>query len=66
MRCENCGCGLHNGICSNCHEESYILTYQSDGIDFPLSDEFIEKANSQDGEIALNRRKLKNHERNKT
>ena len=44
--CENCGCRLSNGICSNCNEELYILEYQVPYIDEPIkfSDEFLQKA----------------------
>lgn len=50
-KCENCGCILEDGICSNCHEELFILTYQSDDIIEPVSDEFIRKAEEQKEEI---------------
>ena len=43
MTCEDCGCKIYDGICSNCHEELYISEYQTEFIDFPLSDEFLEK-----------------------
>ena len=46
--CENCGCRTSMGICSNCEEENYILTFQADAIDFPLSDDFIRKAKEQE------------------
>lgn len=45
--CEDCGCILNDGICSNCHEELYILENQGEFIDFPLSDEFIQKSEEQ-------------------
>lgn len=46
--CSDCGqrtCSA--GVCSNCQEELYILENQSDVIDVPLSDEFIEEAGKQ-------------------
>ena len=49
--CEDCGCKLRNGICSNCHEELYILTYQSADIEFSLSDEFMKAAAEQNRRI---------------
>ena len=52
--CENCGCKKREGICTNCHEELYIMDYQSEFIDFPLSDEFIKKAKEQKEEIRRN------------
>lgn len=46
--CEDCGYGpTSNGICSACQEELYILEFQSDVIDEPLSGEFMEKAAEQ-------------------
>jgi hypothetical protein len=53
--CEDCGCILQDGVCSNCQEELFILENQSADIDFPLSDEFMQAANEQERE--LNRRK---------
>jgi len=49
--CPDCGCRLSDGICSNCHEELYILRNQSEYIDFPVSDEFAEKARKQEAEV---------------
>jgi hypothetical protein len=45
--CEDCGCKLNNGICSNCQEELYIIENQYEYIDKPLSDKFINKAKEQ-------------------
>lgn len=28
--CEDCGCKLSSGICSNCHEELWIETFQGE------------------------------------
>ena len=47
--CEDCGCILEGGICSNCQEELFIIRNQE--IDFPLSKEFLEKANKQKKEL---------------
>ncbi|MDD4804160.1 MAG: hypothetical protein PHN69_03215 [Candidatus Pacebacteria bacterium] len=44
--CEDCGCKLNNGICSNCQEELYIIENQSEYIE-SLSKEFINKAKEQ-------------------
>jgi hypothetical protein len=46
--CEDCGCRMYGGICSNCQEELYILENQAeyrpeDG----YSDEFLEAAGEQ-------------------
>ncbi len=47
MNCQDCGCKLNNGICSNCQEELYIIENQSEFITEPLSDEFVKKAEEQ-------------------
>ncbi len=61
MYCNDCGCKMSGGICSNCHEELYILEYQGDYIDSPLSDEFMEKAQEQQV-IVSNKLKIKDYE----
>jgi hypothetical protein len=45
--CSDCGCRTERGICSNCQEELFIVEYQSEFIDKPLSDEFVHKAGQQ-------------------
>lgn len=45
--CEDCGCKVYGGICSNCQEEHFIIENQYEYIDFPLSDEFLQKAKEQ-------------------
>jgi hypothetical protein len=50
--CEDCGCKLRNGICGNCQEELAIATFQSEDIDFPLSDNFKNKIEEQKEFIA--------------
>lgn len=50
--CLDCGKRMEGGICPNCHEELYILTYQSE--DFAMSEvnkEFMAKAQMQQAEI---------------
>ena len=53
--CPDCGERTSNGICSNCHEELYIETYQSEFIDFPLSQDFRDKSREQ-AEVVVRRR----------
>ena len=37
-KCENCGCGMDGGFCSNCHEEVFIAEQYSElGQDVPPS-----------------------------
>ena len=42
MRCEDCGCGMSGGFCSNCHEEVFIY-HQTVEQDLPVSEELMEK-----------------------
>ena len=52
--CEDCGYGpTSNGICSACQEELYIVEFQSDVIEEPLSEEFMGKASEQRRHIAI-------------
>jgi hypothetical protein len=37
---------MNGGICSNCHEELYIMTYQADDMD-TVSQEFRDLADEQ-------------------
>lgn len=53
--CPDCGeRACNRGVCSNCQEELYIASFQSEYIDEPLSQEFMEKADEQ--RAYLNRR----------
>lgn len=59
-RCENCGCKVYNGRCTNCHEELYILDqYYELGMQLPPEDsDFMQKAEKAKQEIK--RKKLLN------
>lgn len=46
-KCQDCGCSTSNGICSNCQEELYIDTYQSEEYDYPPNKDFREKVAEQ-------------------
>jgi len=37
--CENCGCVMYDGICTNCYEELYIEE-QCMEFDIPITEEF--------------------------
>ena len=38
MRCQDCGCGMSGGFCSNCHEEVFIAEQYSEmGEEVPLN-----------------------------
>ena len=51
--CPDCGLPRNNGICSNCQEELYILTYQAEFIESPYpSEEFTKKAAEQSAYLA--------------
>jgi predicted ATP-dependent serine protease len=51
--CENCGCKMYNGRCTNCHEELYILDqYYELGMVLPHKDsDFMKKVEEQRKEI---------------
>lgn len=51
--CEDCGTKLACAIRSNCHEELYIVSYQSEFITESLSDEFMNKAVKQEKGIVI-------------
>ncbi|THD51867.1 hypothetical protein ERD95_08265 [Enterobacteriaceae bacterium ML5] len=40
--CENCGCAIRSGYCTNCQEEAYIAFVQAPEMDF--SREFMDRA----------------------
>lgn len=47
-QCENCGCAIRSGYCTNCQEEAYIAFVQAPEMDF--SEDFMRKAWQQDSE----------------
>ena len=49
--CGDCGTKLWGNKCPNCHEELIIIEEQSEFIDFPLSEDFLEKARHQREQI---------------
>ena len=61
MTCEDCGTRLNAGVCSNCHEELYIMSFQADYID-ELSEDFFLKAKDQESAAKENRRREKRRE----
>lgn len=50
--CENCGCKIYSGYCTNCQEEAYIAFVQAPEMEF--SDPFMELAFQQDKEASEN------------
>ena len=46
--CENCGCAIRSGYCTNCQEEAYIAFVQAPEMEF--SEEFMRAAFQQDSE----------------
>lgn len=47
--CEDCGCKMYSGRCTNCHEELYILDQYYE-LDMALPDEeseFMKRVNKQ-------------------
>jgi len=51
--CENCGCAIRSGYCTNCQEEAYIALVQAPEMDF--SEDFMRKAWQQDSERSNDR-----------
>lgn len=47
--CENCGCAIRSGYCTNCQEEAYIAFVQAPEMEF--SKEFLREAFRQDSEL---------------
>ena len=61
--CEDCGCKMYSGRCTNCHEELYILD-QYDELNMKYPDEdsgFMQKVREQQKEVSENN----NHKKNK-
>lgn len=52
--CENCGCAVYDGRCTNCHEELYILDqYYELEMELPDQDSnFMKKVAEQEEETA--------------
>ena len=46
--CEDCGCRVYGGFCTNCHEEVFIAEqYYEDGLPLPDEEtEFMQKLRS--------------------
>lgn len=57
--CEDCGCKVYNGACTNCHETVYIQDqYIDQGIPLPGPDtQFMKEVAEQTADI--NKTKLK-------
>ncbi len=51
--CEDCGCAVYDGRCTNCDEELYILDqYDELGMDYPDEDsEFMKKVRESNERI---------------
>lgn len=52
--CEDCGCKVYNGACTNCHEELYIMDQYynaEEDLNYPFSDEFVDKVKEQREEV---------------
>jgi hypothetical protein len=52
--CEDCGCKIYSGKCTNCHEELCILDqYYEEGMKLPdPNSDFMKKVNKQKIDIA--------------
>jgi len=54
--CEDCGCKVYSGRCTNCHEELYILDqYYEQGMELPdENSNFMKKVNKQLTDLSKN------------
>ncbi len=52
--CEDCGCKVYNGRCTNCHEELYILDqYIEQDMELPGEDsDFMKKVSEQEIDVS--------------
>jgi hypothetical protein len=52
--CEDCGCKVYSGKCTNCHEELYILDqYCELGMNLPKeSTEFMKRVREQEKKMS--------------
>lgn len=53
-RCEDCGCKVYGGACTNCHEEIYIEQQYHD-LDMEVPNSIFEKAREQERKIKRQR-----------
>ena len=53
--CENCGCKVYDGKCTNCHEELFILDqYYEMGMDLPAEDTyFMQRVREHEDQLGL-------------
>ena len=59
--CDNFGCKMYSGRCTNCHEELYILDqYDELNMEYPDEDsEFMQKVREQQKDVSENSNKKK-------
>lgn len=53
--CDNCGCKVYSGRCTNCHEELYILDqYYEQGMKLPdKNSDFMKKVYDQEKDLVM-------------
>jgi hypothetical protein len=56
--CEDCGCKVYNGACTNCHEEVFIFDqYIDQEMELPDNNsKFMKKVRKCESEIATNQK----------
>ena len=62
--CEDCGCGMSGGFCSNCHEEVFIAEQYADlGMDCPssINEKANEHINNEDRQDTAKNERNKKH-----
>ena len=57
--CDNCGCKVYNGACTNCHEAVYIQEQYID-LEMEVPDSITKKVAEHQKEIDQNLKKEKN------
>jgi hypothetical protein len=60
MHCEDCGTKIYNGICPNCHKETYIEREFAKEMNFKRSDWWVKKLEEQKQPIKNNLKKQRN------
>ncbi len=55
--CENCGCKVFRGLCTNCHEDNYIEEQYID-LNEPVPESIYKKARENERDVYLKQEPL--------
>ncbi len=50
--CENCGCRVYRGLCTNCHEENFIEDQYID-LDMKIPDSIYKKSRQNEQDVYM-------------